>query len=72
MIRIILTDEQVKAAQQSTETVELLDQHGQLVGYVSRPPEASVIAEAIRRLNSDGPWHTTPQVIQHLESLEQE
>jgi hypothetical protein len=71
MIRIILNDEQAKAAQQSSETVELLDQHGRLVGYVSRPPQESVIAEAKRRLNSDGPWHTTPQVIQHLESLEQ-
>lgn len=72
MIRITLNDEQAKAAQQSTEVVELLDQRGQLVGYVSRPPQASVIAEAKRRLNSDGPWYTTPQVIQHLESLEQE
>jgi hypothetical protein len=72
MIRIILNDEQAKAAQLATETVELLDQRGHLVGYVSRPPQESTVAEARRRANSAGPWYTTQQVLEHLESLDQQ
>ena len=51
--------------------VEVRDQRGNLLGYVSVPPSDAEIAEAKRRLESDGPWHTTEQVTEHLKSLEQ-
>jgi hypothetical protein len=40
-----------------------------LVGYFPPPLSAAEVAEAKRRLNSDGPWYTTQQVIEHLDSL---
>jgi len=71
MIQIILNDDQLKAVQDAAGSVELRDQRGRIVGYVSRPPSATVIAEARRRLDSEGPWYTTQQVLDHLQSLEQ-
>lgn len=72
MIQIILSDEQVKTAHEAKQGVELRDKHGTLVGYLHPPPSDEMIAEAKRRLHSDGPWYTTKQVLNHLESLEQE
>ena len=71
MIQIILNEDQLKAVQDAAGSVELRDQRGRIVGYVSRPPSAAVIAEARRRLTSEGPWYTTQQVLDHLQSLEQ-
>jgi hypothetical protein len=70
MNQIILNDDQVKAVQAATGVVEFRDQHGKLVGYFARPPSNEEIAEAQARLNSQGPWHTTAQVMDHLDSLE--
>ncbi len=69
MAHIILTDDQVRAVQIATGTVEVRDQRGALLGYLSRPPSDAEIAEARRRLRSEGPWYTTQQVLDHLDSL---
>ena len=69
MNQIILNDDQVKAVQAATGAVELRDQQGKLVGYIARPPGDEELAEAKRRLSSQGPWHTTAQVMDHLDSL---
>jgi hypothetical protein len=71
MIQIILNDEQARLAQAAPESIELRDQRGQLVGYVARPLDADVIAVAKLRANSAGPWFTTQQVLDHLQSLGQ-
>ena len=71
MNQIILNDDQVKAVQAATGAVELRDQQGKLVGYIARPPSEEEIVEAQGRLTSQGPWHTTAQVMDHLDSLEQ-
>lgn len=71
MTQIVLSDEQARAVQSAVDSVEVRDQHGQLLGYVSRPLSAAEVAEAEKRLASDGPWYTTEQVIAHLDSLEQ-
>lgn len=71
MTQIILNDDQVKAAHEAKDGVELRDKQGRLVGYMSRSPTDDEIAEARRRLRSDGPWHTTKEVLDHLDSLEQ-
>ena len=70
MSQIVLSDDQIKAFQAATDAVELRDQSGNLLGYVSRPPARAEIADAQRRLASDGPWYTTREVLNHLESLE--
>ena len=71
MAQIILSDDQARAVENATDAVEIRDQHGNLLGYVSPPPSNAEIAEARRRLDSDGPWYTTQQVVDHLKSLEQ-
>ena len=71
MIKIVLNDEQAKAVGEAVGAVELRDPQGRLVGYVSRSPTIEEIAEAKRRLASSGPWFTTEQVLNHLQSLGQ-
>ena len=71
MTQIVLSDDQARAVQAATDAVEIRDQRGNLLGYVSPPPSGVEIAEAKRRLESDGPWHTTEQVMDYLTSLEQ-
>jgi hypothetical protein len=71
MIRIVLSDEQAKAVEDSSGAVELRDSRGRLVGYVARTSSPEDIAAAKGRLSSSGPWYTTAQVLGHLQSLEQ-
>ena len=71
MTQIILSDDQVQVVKGASNAVELRDGQGNLVGYVARPPSDEEIAEAKQRLESDGRWHTTEQVLKHLDSLEQ-
>lgn len=71
MIKIILNDEQTKAVRNAPEGVEVRDLRGRLVGYISPPPSDVDIAAAKERFQSSGPWYTTPQVLDHLSSLEQ-
>jgi hypothetical protein len=70
MTQIILTDDQVSALQIAAGTVEVRDRRGALLGYLSRPASHAEIAEARRRLESDGPWYTTQQVLDDLDSPE--
>ena len=74
MTQIILNDDQVQTVRQATDTVELCDQSGSLVGYVTRKVIATPeeIAEALRRVASPGPWHTTEQLLARLRVLEQQ
>ena len=72
MIQIVLSDEQAKVLQAATDAVEIRDSHGKLLGYISPPPSDAELAAAKRRLESDGPWYTTDQVLDHLRSLGQE
>ena len=69
MTQIILDDEQAEATRTAAGAVEFCNRRGELLGYFSRPPSTAETAEARLRLNSDGPWRTTQQVIEHLDSL---
>jgi hypothetical protein len=71
MIKIVLDDEQAKAIENAIGPVELRDSSDTLVGYVARRPSDAEIQDAKRRLNSAGPWYSTEQVLNHLQSLEQ-
>lgn len=70
MSRIILSDDQLQTVHTATDSVEIRDQQGNLIGYVTRPPSADEIAEATRRLQSDGPWESTKEVLDSLKSME--
>jgi hypothetical protein len=73
MTQIVLNDDQTQVVRQATDAVEIRDGKGGLLGYVARRPMATPeeIAEARRRLDSAGPWHTTEQFVARLRALEQ-
>lgn len=71
MTQIILNDDQAQAVQAARDAVEVRDRSGRLLGYVSPPPGDAEIAQAKRRLQSQGPWYTTEEVLEHLRTLEQ-
>jgi hypothetical protein len=71
MSQIVLSDDQARTVRTATGPIEVRDRQGDLLGYVSPPPSDAEVAEARRRLVSNGPWYTTGQVIDHLKSLEQ-
>jgi hypothetical protein len=78
MADLIITHEQARLLAGASFPIAIRDPDGKLMGYVSasdvpqKPhgftPEQ--IAEARRRADSDGPWYTTQQVLEHLRSLE--
>ena len=72
MTQLILDDEQVEAVRQAADRLEVRDRGGNLVAYLAKQSGFSPqeIAEAKRRMNSDGPWRTTQQVLDRLKSLE--
>jgi len=71
MIRVVLNNEQASVAENAAGAVELHNPQGRVIGYVSRPLRQEEIAAAKRRLESSGLWHTTQQVLTHLQTLEQ-
>jgi len=71
MTQIVLSADQIQLVNAASDAVELRDDRGTLLGYVARPPSNKEVTDARRRLASDGPWHTTKQVLKHLDSLEQ-
>ncbi len=66
MTQIILNDDQAEVMRKAAGAVKVCNRSGELLGYFSRPPTS---AEARLRLDSQGPWYTTQQVIEHLDSL---
>jgi hypothetical protein len=69
MTQLILTDDQAEVMRKAAGAVEVCNRRGELLGYFSRPPSAAETEEAKLRLSSEGPWYTTQQVIEHLDSL---
>ncbi len=83
MVYVVLTDEQARVVRSTGVRVELRDASGRFVGYaeqaVARDAEnlpygftAEDIRLAKQRMNSDGPRLSTKQILEHLQSLEQE
>lgn len=68
---IVVDDRQAKIISEAGQTVEILDQHGNHLGYVAHPFTDEDIAVAKRRLQSDEPRFTTQEVFSHLRSSEQ-
>ncbi|MBW3599890.1 MAG: hypothetical protein KY475_21785 [Planctomycetes bacterium] len=70
MTQIVLTGEQAQIFMAATEPVEIRDETGNLLGIVARGLREDEIALARERLQSDGPWISTRDVLEHLNSLE--
>jgi hypothetical protein len=78
MAKIILSSEQAEILAKANEPVGICLPNGSIAGWLRgdmSPKEPMFtpeeIAEAERRANSPGPWHTTKQVLDHLRSLEE-
>jgi hypothetical protein len=78
MAQITLSSEQAAILSDATAPVLVCLPDGRFAGWVKLDitPKEPVftpeeIAEAERRANGPGPWHTTQQVLEHLRSLEQ-
>jgi hypothetical protein len=71
MSDLILTDEQAKALSEAVSAVPMRDPGGNLVGYASPTPAhlaftPEQIAEREKRLDSDGPWSTTREMLNRI------
>lgn len=72
MVRITVNAETAEAIRTSEELVSLYDGAGECLGYVMPPLSDEQHAAIKRRLSSDGPWYTTPEVIDHLHCSNEE
>jgi hypothetical protein len=68
MAQIVISDDQLAVIQAATDAVAIRDKSGNLVGYVSPMLAGERMAKIRERLKSDGPWYTTKEVLDHLQS----
>lgn len=69
MPHITVDETQAQLIRESEEPVEVRDENGQCLGYLSHGFTEDDLAEAERRSQSKGPWYTTAEVLEHLRSL---
>jgi len=76
MPHIIVDDEQARLIREvkATESIEIRDRNGELLGYVNVTHgwTQEDIAMAKQARDSDEPRYTTSEVLEHLKSLEEE
>jgi hypothetical protein len=70
MPHIVLSEEQAKVVASALQPIQVRDAKGTVLGVIPSIWTDEDIAEAKRRLASNGPWYTTEQVLAHLRSLE--
>lgn len=79
MIELVVNDDQASVIAAATTAIPIRDSNGKLIGLAARIADEQgkqcgftpdEIAEAEKRLDSDGPWHTTQDVLKHVRSLE--
>jgi hypothetical protein len=70
MTTITLSHDQFQQWQAATDAIQVMDASGNVLLYVPEPVSSDVLAVAIERSKSDGPWHTTAEVLNRLESLD--
>ena len=69
---IVVNDEQARIILGSAENIEIRDRSGKHLGYVAHGFTDEDIAIARERMASDEPRHTTQEILDHIQSLEQE
>ena len=72
MVQIVVTAEQAKILADAPDSVEIVDAHGNRLGFFARPFTEQEIVIARQRANSDERRRSTQQVVERLESLEPE
>ena len=72
MPHIVVNDEQARIISESAESIEIRDPSGKHLGYVAHGFTDEEFAIAKQRLASGEPRYTTQEVLDHIQSLEQE
>jgi hypothetical protein len=76
---LVVDDEQARLIVESRAPIAIRDRRGRVLGRIVRedsedaPPRtwsAERIGELEQRLDSDGPWYSTEEVLEHLKTLE--
>jgi hypothetical protein len=70
MTQVILSPEQVRQVATAEGAIEFVDRAGRHVAYVAAEFTPVEIAIAERRAGSSGPWFSTDEVLEHLQSLD--
>jgi hypothetical protein len=70
MSHIVVDAGQAEVLAQARGLVQVRDQDGHVVGYITPAPTEDEIARARLRFGSDEPTSTTQQVLDRLRSLE--
>lgn len=69
MPHITVDAEQAKIIREASGDIEIRDPSGRRLGYVSHGFSAEALGKAKERVASAGPWLTTGEVLDHLQSL---
>jgi hypothetical protein len=69
MIRIVVRNDLAEQIRQSDGQIELVDEHGNRLGIVRRPPTASEIEFAKTRIGSAGPKFSMDELVAKIETL---
>jgi hypothetical protein len=80
MPELIVTDEQARMISEATAAIPIRDSQGHVIGHAvaattrggSSCLSSDQVAGAEKRLDSDGLWYTTAQVMEHLRNLDSE
>lgn len=70
MKHIVVDDKTARAIAEAGEAIELRDQQGRHLGFLTRGVSEQDIEIARQRLASDAPRYTTQEVLDRLRSLE--
>lgn len=70
MVRVNVDSATARAIRGTNEVVQILDDQGECLGYMMPPLSREERAIIRERLESDGPWYSTEEVMAHLHSLE--
>jgi len=72
MVQIVVTEEQAKQLGKSRESIEIVDQEGNRIGYYTQPFTNAEIAEAKRRSESESGGRTTQDILDRISETETE
>lgn len=69
MLHITLDSRQADLLTRAGKTIQVLDEHGRLIGFIEPVPSEEEIARARSRQMLDEPEFSSVEVLEHLRSL---
>jgi hypothetical protein len=72
MVQIVVTAEQALKIESSQESIEIVDEKGNRIGYFTKPFSEAEIAEAKHRAENEPAGRATDEVLRRLSELDAE